>query len=369
MTEPVKIQLQNKNYFAWQYEGQTHIKHRVFESYWKIWVTKLGKYYDTLFVDCHGGCGAYVDEHGVVYYGSSILADKVATNVNSKNGRQHKNLICVCEKNEEYFLNLKKVWDEQGSGKNYKIKNGDFNDIIKEPRLKNYYTTHPTLFLVDPFGYNLNMTNLQGVMTAKGSEIIVNFMFDHINRFLPVAAMDQQRDEYFGSTEWRRALSKCGHERELFLVNLYKENLKRITGAKFCFAYRLSYPERNQTYYYLIHVTKDIEGITHMKNSFAGVTGGRVEYVGKRQNEMSLFELTSYKTDDLARTVLRPFAGKTMNFNSVWEKIVENVPYVEKDLSEAIHQLENEGKLSVKRITTTRNAYRGYDEITFGANL
>ncbi len=61
MSKPKSIFIPNKDYFAWEYEEQTRVKHRVLQTYGKIWISKLGAFYDTLFVDCHGGCGAYLD--------------------------------------------------------------------------------------------------------------------------------------------------------------------------------------------------------------------------------------------------------------------------------------------------------------------
>ena len=40
--KPQPIYLPNKNYFAWPYEEQTQIKHRVLEAYSKVYMSKLG---------------------------------------------------------------------------------------------------------------------------------------------------------------------------------------------------------------------------------------------------------------------------------------------------------------------------------------
>ena len=43
-------------------------------TYAKIWISKLGKYNETMFFDCHAGCGAYIDqETSEVTYGSSFF--------------------------------------------------------------------------------------------------------------------------------------------------------------------------------------------------------------------------------------------------------------------------------------------------------
>lgn len=237
MSKPAQIPIEGKDYFAWKYEEQTQIKHKVLAYYWHIWVGKLGKSSDTLFMDCHGGCGAYINNDGIISYGSSIQADKVATEINQN--RKHSNYICVCEKDLQNYKNLQAVWADQFCSKRCRIKNCDFNEALKEPKLKAFYSTHPTFFLIDPFGYDLKMKNMAQLMRSYGSEIIINFMFDHLNRFLSIEGLDNQRDEYFGSHQWTEAMTLTGENREIFLVDLYKRKLKETTGAKFVFAYRL----------------------------------------------------------------------------------------------------------------------------------
>lgn len=366
--KPEEIQIESKDYFAWTYEEQTKIKHKVLQTYFKIWVSKLGKYSDTLFMDCHGGCGAYIDKAtNELAYGSSILIDKIATEVNKN--RAKKNYICVCEQNKNNLENLQKVWKDQGCSKQCKFKNEDFNSALNEVRLKKFYASNPSLFFIDPFGYDLKMHNLSNLLVHKGNELIINFMFDWLNRFLTRKELTTQLTEYFGSDQWSKALILHNNEREMYLVDLYKNNLKNITGAKFVFAYRLSYPDKNQTYYYLFHATNDIQGITHMKNAFASINNGRVEYLGKRQNNISLFDLASFKTEDLANSLLTKFKGKTISFENLWEQIVEDIPYLERDLSETLIKLEASGKLKVQRITSKRCSYKGQDEITFGETI
>ncbi len=365
MSKPKEISIKDKNFFAWPYEEQTQIKHKVLSYYWRIWVSKLGKYKHTMFMDCHGGCGAYYDsETESISYGSSILVDKISTEVNSK--RSFNNYICVCENNNRNLSNLKEVWEEQKCSNLCSFKCMDFNTALEDSKVSKFYKSHPSLFFIDPFGYDLIMENMSDLMTCSGSEIIINFMFDHMNRFLSIEDLNDQRDAYFGCKEWETALKYTGKQREDFLVELYKRKLKETTKAKFVFAYRLCYPGKRQTYYYLIHATNDIQGIVNMKNSFAGINNGKMEYIGRYQDQLTMFDMDSYKTSDIASNVLKPYRGKTIKFITLLEELIENVPFLEKDLSDAISMLEKDQKLKVNRITSKRGRYKGNDEIVFG---
>ena len=366
MSKPKNIPIEGKDYFGWHYEEQTKIKHRVLGAYAKIWISKLGKYNETMFFDCHGGCGAYIDERtNQVTYGSSLLVEEVAHSINSKRGG--KNFICTCEIEKQYYDNYKKIIDEIGK-KTISLKNSNFEDVIQDSRVKKYYSTHPTLFFVDPFGYSMKMSSIAQMMQNRKNEVFINFMFDWINRFLSVTD-EKVFNEFFGTNEWVKANNLSGTERETFLIELYKREVKKVTKAKFVYAYRLCFADKDRTYYYLVHATNNIEGITHMKDSFASVNNGRVEYLGKKQDVITLFDLAEFKSSIFAEQVLKEFKGEKLSFNTLWTKVADSVPYTSKDLSEALSSLEKSGKLKVVRLTSIRGQYKGHDLIIFGEDI
>ncbi len=360
MSKPEEIAITGKNYFAWPYEEQTQIKHKVLGSYAKIWIAKLGSRSNTLFFDCHGGCGAYITQDGCVHYGSSILVKSIADEVNK--GRQFKTGVYYCEIKREYYDNYKEVLKDIGIPKIICF-NSSFESVINSARVSKYYNTFPTLFLVDPFGYNFEIKYLSELMRSFGNEIIVNFMFDFINRFISMPHLEEQFNCFFGSDEWKKAIPLKGNQREAVLVNVFKKKLKELTGAKFVFAYRLCYPYKDQTYYYLIHATNHIDGITLMKDAFAGINNGRVEYLGNNNDAISLFDLSSYKADDIYDSFLAKHKANKLSFRSFWLEIVEATAYTSKDLSEALKKLEAEGKVIVTRVSSKRGAYKEADTI------
>ena len=363
--KPNDITLPNKDYYAWPYEEQTQIKHRVLEAYSKVYMSKLGANTNTLFVDCHGGCGAYLDVNNNIYYGSSVRVYQACEQVFSK--RQTTNYIAISERDKKNCDNLYKVLTDL-KVKNAKIYNEDYIDLLDDKKLTEFYQLHPTLFFIDPFGYyDTPMCKMKKLMNSYGNEILINFMFDFLNRGIGVSSIDKDRlTSFFGTDEWLHAQKLSGIERESYLVNLYKKKLKETTNAKYVFAYRLCYPNKNQTYYYLIHATNHIDGMTLMKSCFASINNGRVEYLGKLNDSYSLFDMDYFKQSEISDLLKNKYTGKNITFQMILENIIEDTAILEKDLRATLKTMETAGEISVERVTSkTSRGLRGNDKIYF----
>ena len=59
----------------------------------------------------------------------------------------------------------------------------DYRKLINEI-LDKYSNLAPSFFFIDPFGFKIKLKTLKRIMSVKRSEIILNFMFDSINRFM-----------------------------------------------------------------------------------------------------------------------------------------------------------------------------------------
>lgn len=243
--------------------------------------------------------------------------------------------------------------------------NDTFENVIAKPEIKNCYNKYPTLFFVDPFGYNLNLETLSNLLNGHGNEIVINFMFDFINRFISFKGVEDCYNKFFGSDEWKKAEKMTGNERESFLVKLFKDKIKEITKAKYAFAYRLCYPDKNQTYYYLIHLTNHIDGISLMKSSFTAINNGKVEYLGRRANNYTLFDMESYKLSEASSFLFNKYKGKTKSFNNILEEIVEDTAYTDKELRKTLKDSEDKNQISINRITSKRTGISQLDEISF----
>lgn len=129
------------------------------------------------------------------------------------------------------------------------------------------------------------------------------------------------------------------------------------------FPYRLCFPDKDQTYYYLFHATNHIDGITLMKDAFSGLNNGRVQYLGKKNDDFTFFDLDYIKADEIYKSFLETRKGSSITVEDLWFLIVEDTAYTQKDLNKALVELEQAGKINVTRVSSKRGSYKEKDVI------
>ena len=104
--KPKNIYLNGYDFFFWNYEPQTKMKHLVLSEYFWVWAQKLGIASVPCFFDCNGGCGAYLENNAPSWGSSIILAEQAAVLQSKYNKRVD---LCVCESDNTTYENLRKV--------------------------------------------------------------------------------------------------------------------------------------------------------------------------------------------------------------------------------------------------------------------
>lgn len=356
-----KIYMDGYDFFFWNYEGQTKMKHEVLEEYIDKWIKILGCYHKLNYFDCFGGCGAYKD-NDKVYYGSPIRVAK-AVQKNQQNLYRKVNIVII-EKEEENIENLKKVFEyNQITIKPYFIQ-GDFDEEINKIFDATNGNLAPTFFFIDPFGFKINYDTLKRIMTVPKSEIFLNFMYTRINEFLGAEKIEKTIDKLFGCDDWKKIINERSNNREQDIVSLYRRQLKRI--SKFVYYYRISFPNRDRTYYYLFHLTNHQKGCVVMKSSFAKYNYGKVEYMGPKHGYLSLFDQEDIKLYEIKQYLLNKYSNTKISFYDIIEENIDEVPYLESDIRSALKELRKEGRVEVKHITSkTENSIQDKDLIIF----
>jgi three-Cys-motif partner protein len=343
-----------KPYFAHKYEEQTMVKHEVFKSYFDRWVKIVGHNDRLNFIDCFGGCGVY-DHDRTLYPGSPIIAAQIIEQNNSTLGRD----CCVtildidktCTDNIPHSFKLFKC------NCKYEVFNADFETFIHDKlnKLDNEgRTLCPTFFLIDPYGYSIKLDTIVRLMKVRNSEVYFNFMFNAVNRGISTGKVDNTLDELFGCSEWRDCQQFHGNDREACIINLIRNQFKQF--SRYVLPYRICFPKVDRTYFYMIHLTNHVRGCEIMKACFAELNHGKIEYLGKNQNQSFIFDLIEDPVQEIESYISTNFKNSRLSFDELLDKMIDTTPYLGKDISSAVLSLYNRQLANIRRVSSKRQS-------------
>ncbi len=326
------------------YEEQTHMKHQTFQDYFDKWVKILGSAHKLNYIDGFSGIGAYENtKTKKIFFGSPILAAQTI----KANNKEKTTALMFIDKDKKSLENITKILNELNlSDLNIYTVHDDFDKTINSI-LDKSKNLAPTFILIDPFGYKINYQTLKRIMTEKRSEILLNFMYNSVNRFMSDKKVEKTITDLFGTDEWKEIAKLEDDTREDKIRNLYRQQLKKI--AKFVMPYRIDFPDKKRTYYYMFHLTNNVKGCSIMKSSFAKYTHGRTEWRGKDADQLMLSEVGGLKSEQIEDYFIKKYNGKRVSFGKVIEENIDETDYLESDMTKAIRVLENKGQACIER--------------------
>lgn len=110
------------------------------------------------------------------------------------------------------------------------------------------------------------MDHISPILRHRPGEVMVNFMYDFINRFInsPDPKNEQSLDNFFGTTEWRTIRSAT--DRETASVELYKEQLRKTGAHTYATSTRILKPLSDRSYFHLVYATRNAKGIIKFRD-------------------------------------------------------------------------------------------------------
>jgi three-Cys-motif partner protein len=253
---------------VWPLEPHTAKKHEILRRYFQAWLPILAQHNPRLlYIDAFAGPGEYSGGED----GSPVVILKAA--------RDHvipfkSQLVCLfIESEDERYQHLVQVLDRirptLPTNVKFRPLLGRFNDQLTEifanmdeqGRLR-----APTLAFVDPFGFSHTpFSAIERLMKYSKTEVLVNFMYDEINRFLSFPGFAAHFDAQFGTPKWREAVElSYPLERLMAIHDLYLSQLRTV--ARYVRAF-LMVNKSNIPDYFLFFATNSIEGLAAMKHS------------------------------------------------------------------------------------------------------
>ena len=207
----------NVPYKTWKYGKQTEMKHKVLGDYFCVWSTMLSlRSGGVNFIDGFAGIGAYHTEDDIKKgeytsknFGSPVLAIHKMSDFLKKCGRNNAYYL-IMDKEEKNIENIRQILTEEKLlNSKIHLKTADFdkeiNRALDEIEKKNIA---PILCLIDPFGFSLKIKTIERIMKLKKSEIIVNFMYNSIQRWTTNPESEKVFTDLFGTDGWKKYADK-----------------------------------------------------------------------------------------------------------------------------------------------------------------
>jgi three-Cys-motif partner protein len=333
----------------WDLEPHTAAKHEILRRYVQAWAPILSQanFPHLVFVDGFAGPGRYSQGEE----GSPIIAIKAVT----------QQLRPIKAKVDFHFIELDTRRSDHlateiamltlPSNVTTKIHGGrSFQEVF--PEVWNSYASTfgrsrpPTFVFIDPFGFKIPFSYVAKVLRAQSCEILINFMFEEINRFLSHGQQPDNFDDLFGCQDWRKGIDiQIPRERVKFLHDLYQRQLTQAAGASFVRSFAMR-NENNTLDYFLFFATNNELGLRKMKEAMWRVDESGT-YTFSDATDPAQTVLFSAEPDRqlLTRLIVEKFMGAEATPNEIERFVVHDTPFRETHYKKVLQALEEAGKV------------------------
>jgi len=246
----------------WDIEPHTEAKHEILRKYLDAWLPIITRWNERiLFIDGFAGPGEYIGGK----CGSPLIAIKSAIEHKTDINSEIKMLFIEADKKRCEYLKQKissmtipaNIETECICAK-FDEALGKILSYIDEKKVK----LAPAFVFVDPFGFTgLPFSLIKRVMQNQKCEVMINFMYEEINRFIGDEKLWPGLIETFGTDKWKSAIAEKDSEKRLeILHNTYKEQLEKEGGIKYVRSFKMI-NKANKTDYFLFFGTNNITGL------------------------------------------------------------------------------------------------------------
>jgi three-Cys-motif partner protein len=349
---------------TWQLPEHSAAKHLLLEKYLQAWFPIMAYMgggrtgHQLNYIDAFSGPGIYDGGEP----GSPVVALRTLVEHESFPAwRGVKFLFYLVEVEPDRMASLKKqveaLWASRSAGQPQNVsvsfREQSFFDLVEELKpLSNAQgrSLRPTFAFVDPFGFGrLPLADLCRILSTGSCEVLFNFMYDSINRFVGWRD-DKNQDNFtllFDGDEHLDLAGKSPREREAFLHDLISRVI--MTSGNFEYVRKFQM-ERNtsRTLYSLFFATRHPKGLQVMKEAMWKIDPQNGERFSDRLvNNPSLFDGTP-NYGDLRTALLSKFQGQDVTIEAIEEFTLIETRFLPKHLREPVLMpLESVGNIEV----------------------
>jgi three-Cys-motif partner protein len=335
----------------WDLDPHTAKKHEILRRYIEAWLPIMARWNGrVVYIDGFAGPGQYSEGED----GSPVVVLKAA--------RDHSypmetELVCIFVENDPArYLHLKKILDGLSPPLPGRIKweaiQGRFDEHLTETLNlleAQKKSLAPAFVFIDPFG--ISHTPFKTVSKILGNnrcEVLVNFMYEEVNRFISLEEQAENFDNLFGTPEWRSVRNLSGApQRRKAIHDIYLKQLK--TRATFVHSFEML-NHGNSTDYFLFFATNSLRGLEKMKEAMWKVDDTGSFQFSDHQDARGLMSLFSAQpnTAPLRDAIRRTHAGNQISIEKLSDWVIAETEFLPKHLKRPVlAPMESAGELIV----------------------
>lgn len=250
---------------------QTYLKHFFLEKYLERVAWNILSFRDE-FVYVDGFSGPWKSEDEALEDTSFMIAlnqlRKVRRGIKERQGRDVR-MRCFFNDNDEPAYNELAKAVSAIDDIEIKALCRDFEDVV--PEIVNFVGQSFSLTFIDPTGWTgFGLQKIESLLTLPG-EVIINFMFDYVNRFLanPIPEIAATFNPLFGGAGWDLEVERrvmMGHSREDAILEVYRERLRKIGQFPHVTSTRILKRLAERSYFHLVYGTRHWKGLVEYRN-------------------------------------------------------------------------------------------------------
>jgi three-Cys-motif partner protein len=329
---------------TWSLEPHTGAKHAILRRYLAAWLPILshGNFPEVLYIDAFAGPGTYDGGED----GSPVIALKAFLD-------QTPSLRCVAH---FHFVELdparaavleaqveELLTQRPNSRIRWKIHRCTFEAAY--PAIKTSFggRSPPTFAFLDPFGWSgLPFSIVRDILSRPSCEVLVNFIYEEINRFLGHPDQEANFQVLFGCDDWREIVRLGGASRNVALRELYARQLRSAAGAEHVRSFEMR-NKRDATDYFLFFGTKKLVGLKKMKEAMWKVdeAGAFTFSDATDERQLVLFE-SKPDLGQLRKQIAAEFAGRVVPVSEIERFVLTDTAFRETHYKGVLKQMELE---------------------------
>lgn len=324
---------------VWKAEPHTIAKISILEAYLQVWFQIMGRSMpkqDIIYIDGFAGPGEYTNHPK----GSPVAALNAAISSPALVGRQWKagDIHCVfIEADEKRFRHLEQVISRVKSHRSVRVHllSTTFLDGLSQLKTtlpEAFSQLCPLFVFIDPFGATgVPFTAVEEILRSPRSEVLLNFDADGIARIYRAAEdanSEALLNTIFGNENWKEALAGVSdfNAQCLKILNLYKQNLRRLPNIRYDFAFEMR-SRASSINYYLVFASQHHLGLEKMKESMKKVDQtGNYHFSDAHVHQQSLFRFD--KPENYSPLMFGHFQGKTIRYDDARDYALNETPFI-----------------------------------------